>query len=80
MGVTRPGSEWWHMKLYTQTPNRLGTPAMLELGGCTRTHNLIAIQAGLIIITCAGGTLDNLTVASTTMMKKACHRIRVVAI
>ena len=37
MGVTRPGSEWWHMKLYTQTPNRLGTPAMLELGGC-REH------------------------------------------
>ena len=24
--------------------------------------------------------MDNLTVASTTMMKKACHRIRVVAI
>ena len=33
MGVTSPGKEWWHMKLYTHTPNRLGRPEILDVGG-----------------------------------------------
>ena len=50
------------MKLYTQTPNRLGRPLIRELGGW------------------AGGMFEMRRVAKTTMIRNACHLIRVVAI
>ena len=33
IGVMREGREWWHIKLYIHTPNRLGTPEISATTG-----------------------------------------------